>query len=87
MLILTKIKGKTAAGLFWLLLVISFLTGVYTMATSQEVPTQPRQVNIPVYSIADIQAELVARGWEIKIDGIYGPETENALYGELEAMK
>lgn len=80
MLILTKIKGKSVAVIFWVLLIVAFIMGV--LANIPE-PKQPRQVNIPLYPVQMQQQELIDRGHDIAIDGIWGPDTDLALTIEL----
>jgi len=86
MLVLCKVKFKWIVEFFfWLILLGAFAMGIF--AISQKKTEQPGQVNIPLYSVEQIQTELNARGYEIAIDGIYGPETELALETELMEMR
>ena len=80
MLILTKIKGKSVAVAFWVILVAAFILGV--LANIPE-PKQPRQVNIPLYPVKMIQQELIDRGHYMELDGKFGPETDRALAEEI----
>jgi hypothetical protein len=80
MLILAKIKAKWAGVLFTVILSSSFVMGIYATIPA---PNQAGQVNIPLYSVIAIQRELVDRGHDIKVDGIFGKQTDYALTLEL----
>ena len=72
------------AVIFWLMLGAAFVMGAIANLPSKCPPKQAKQVSIPLYSVNDIQTELKARGYSIKIDGKFGPETENALYEAIQ---
>jgi hypothetical protein len=46
-------------------------------------PTQPGQVNIPLYAVSVQQQELKDRGHDIKVDGKFGVNTDLALTIEV----
>ena len=82
MLVLCKVKVKWIFEfVFWLILLSAFAMGIY--AIRSETDKQPGQVNIPLYTIEAMQQELVDRGHDITVDGIYGPETDHALNMEI----
>lgn len=44
---------------------------------------KPEDTSVKLLSVIEIQTELVSRGYEIVVDGKFGPITENALNSEL----
>jgi hypothetical protein len=64
--------------LFWLILLAAFAMGIYAC-----LPGDPPQTRL--MSVYELQAELVSRGHDIKIDGKFGPNTDHAL--EIEVTK
>ena len=66
--------------LFWLLLISSFVMGIYACLPDAK---QEGQVNIPLYPVIVQQRELVDRGHIIKIDGKFGKKTGLALTMEI----
>ena len=66
--------------LFEIILGIALVMGIYACWPK---PKQPGQVNIPLYAVEVQQQELIDRGHDIKVDGIFGPETDLALTKEV----
>jgi hypothetical protein len=62
--------------LFWLLLIISFIMGIYACLPGEVQDNR-------LLSVYEIQEELVRRGHNIKIDGRFGPNTDLALTIEV----
>jgi hypothetical protein len=67
--------------LFYTLLLLGCV--VCTAISCRPEAKQAGQVNIPVYAITATQQELNDRGHDIKVDGIFGPETDLALTIEV----
>jgi len=77
MLVLCKVKAKHIVSfIFWVILFAAFGMGIFAIKAK---PKQPVQVDIPLRSVYEIQTELNARGYDIKVDGKFGPETDHAL--------
>jgi len=66
--------------IFEIILGLALAMGIYVCWPETK---QPVQVNIPLYSVEEIQRELVRRGHDIKIDGKFGANTDLALTREV----
>ena len=60
----------------WTLIEICLVAGCFICAWFSWNPREPEQ---KLMSVIQIQQELVSRGYDIKVDGKFGPNTDNAL--------
>jgi hypothetical protein len=69
----------------WSFVIMCALCAAIVWWPDGRLPKQPNQVNIPLYSIEQMQQELVDRGQDITVDGKFGPKTTQALYNAIGA--
>jgi hypothetical protein len=62
--------------IFWMLLISAFIMGIYACLPTDPPPTR-------LLSVYELQTELVRRGHDIKIDGVFGKNTDHALTIEV----
>jgi hypothetical protein len=77
MLVLANVKIKTVIEcLLWVIALTAIAIGIFTICSKPA--TQPDQVNIQLYPVEVIQQELVDRGHDIVVDGVWGVNTDLA---------
>lgn len=67
----------------WLLLASCIGCAIVCLWHTELVPIQADQVKIPLHSVEAIQTELVERGHDIEVDGVWGKQTDLALTIEI----